>query len=54
MVDARGREMGSEEGNGDLVFNGESFSLGKWKIQEMHDGEFHNNVKVLSATELYS
>ena len=41
-------------GNGDLVFNGESFSLGKWKIQEMHDGEFHNNVKVLSATELYS
>ena len=47
-------KWGVRRGNGELVFNGQSFSLGKWKILEMDDGESHNTVNVLSATELYS
>ena len=48
------REQGCGKENGDLMLNGDSFSLGKWKILEMDDGELHNTVNVLSATELYS
>ena len=32
-------EIGVGMGNGDLGFNGESFSLERWKIWEMDDGE---------------
>ena len=38
MPRARGWQ-GMGRGSGELVFNGDSFSLGRWKIQEMDDGE---------------
>lgn len=52
LVDAGEQGCGKE--NGDLMLNGDSFSLGKWKILEMDDGgELHNNVNILRAAEMY-
>ena len=33
------RVGGVRKGDGELVFSEDSFSLGRWKIREMDDGE---------------
>ena len=47
--------MDGEEGQGDSVKCGHSFSLGRWKILKVDDvWKSHNNVNLLNSIEVYS
>ena len=52
MVDARGRGWGGEGEWRVSVYQGQSLSLGRWKIPEMADGEAAQQCDALIPTKL--
>ena len=45
-MDTTGQEWAVGRRNEDLVFHGDSFSLGKWKFGEMDDGEACTTIRM--------